>query len=151
MRYHRCLEDAMNAKKTLLAVPSAVAALAFLAPSPALAITGYAGAPTAVAAQYPTSADSQSTPPTSAPSTSAPSLTQTPTTSPGTQDGATPSTEDVSNVTSNPSQPTQQVVADAGSPSSSLPFTGYAAIVAIAAGFALLLGGVAARRVTTHA
>ena len=55
----------MIAKKTLLAVPSAVAALAFLAPSPALAITGYAGAPTAVAAQYPTSANSQSATPTS--------------------------------------------------------------------------------------
>jgi cobalamin biosynthesis Mg chelatase CobN len=140
----------MIAKKTLLAVPSAVAALAFLAPSPALAITGYAGAPTAVAAQYPTSANSQSaTPTSSSPTTSAPSLTQTPTTSPGTQgDGSTPSTEDVSNVTSNPSQPAEQVVAGAGSPSSSLPFTGYAAIVAMAAGFALLLGGVAARRVS---
>ena len=33
-------------------------------------------------------------------------------------------------------------------PAGSLPFTGYAAIAAIAAGMALLLGGLAARRVS---
>lgn len=145
----------MIAKKTLLAVPSAAAALAFLAPSPALAISGYAGAPTAVAAQYSTSGNSQS--PTTP---SAPSLVQTPSTQiptsensetpPGTNDETTtPGTEDVSNGNSeSPSEPTTQRVVASASPSGSLPFTGYAAIVAIAAGCALLLGGVAARRVS---
>ena len=53
--------------------------------------------------------------------------------------------EDVSNGTTGArAQPTASGRRDAG-PSGSLPFTGYAAIAAIAAGCALLLGGVAAR------
>jgi hypothetical protein len=149
----------MTSSKTLLAVPAAVAALAFVAPSPALAITGYAGAPTAVAAQYPATGNSQS-PPTQGPTTESPSLAPTPGTpgtgnsetpgTPGTGNsetpGSTPGTEDVSQNTS-PGQPHRQLVVSS-SPAGSLPFTGYSAIAAIAAGLALLLGGLAARRVS---
>jgi hypothetical protein len=142
------LEDSMTAAKTLLAVPSAVAALALVGPSPALAITGYAGAPTAVAAQYPASANSQ-TP--GSPGSQAPSLSpkpNTPVSSNSQTPGSSPSQSGTPNGNGNagPNQPARQIVASA-SPVGTLPFTGYAAIAAIAAGLALLLGGLAVRRV----
>jgi hypothetical protein len=135
----------MTAAKTLLAVPSAVAALALVGPSPALAITGYAGAPTAVAAQYPASANSQT------PGSQAPSLSpkpNTPVSSNSQTPGSSPSQSGTPNGNGNggPNQPARQIVASA-SPVGTLPFTGYAAIAAIAAGLALLLGGLAVRRV----
>jgi hypothetical protein len=137
----------MTAAKTLLAVPSAVAALALVGPSPALAITGYAGAPTAVAAQYPASANSQT------PGSQAPSLSpkpNTPVSSNSKTPGSSPSQSGTPNGNGNgnggPAQPARQIVASA-SPVGTLPFTGYAAIAAIAAGLALLLGGLAVRRV----
>jgi hypothetical protein len=135
----------MTAAKTLLAVPSAVAALALVGPSPALAITGYAGAPTAVAAQYPASANSQT------PGSQAPSLSpkpNTPVSSNSQTPGSSPSQSGAPNGNGNggPAQPARQIVASA-SPVGTLPFSGYAAIAAIAAGLALLLGGLAVRRV----
>jgi hypothetical protein len=143
------LEDSMTAAKTLLAVPSAVAALALVGPSPALAITGYAGAPTAVAAQYPASANSQ-TP--GSPGSQAPSLSPKPNTpvssnseTPGTSPSQSGTPTGNGNGNGGPAQPARQIVASA-SPVGTLPFTCYAAIAAIAAGLALLLGGLAVRR-----